>query len=226
MTEVAGRAGAGDGDSRVQEVERVFLIADVRGYTRFTCEHGDEAAARLAGRFAELARDAVEARSGRVVELRGDEALAVFESAAQAVRAARELAAACADEADVDESLPPLVGAGIDLGAARRTARGSRPPAGAARSTFGIRRPESRSGQRSRTRTRESSTRWRGARTAGRLPSPTGRTPCGFSTRSRAGRSGSRSSSAPRTRLPTSPSCRTARRSSSATTRAGSGSFP
>ena len=31
---------------------KTFLIADVRGYTRFTSERGDEAAARLATRFA------------------------------------------------------------------------------------------------------------------------------------------------------------------------------
>jgi class 3 adenylate cyclase len=33
---------------------RTFLIADIRGYTRFTLEYGDEAAARLAARFAQL----------------------------------------------------------------------------------------------------------------------------------------------------------------------------
>jgi class 3 adenylate cyclase len=60
---------------------RTFLIADVRGYTSFTAERGDEAAAKLASRFAVLTRDAVEARGGAVVELRGDEALAVFDSA-------------------------------------------------------------------------------------------------------------------------------------------------
>ena len=61
---------------------RTFLIADVRGYTRFTHEHGDAEAARLAKKFAELARDSVEARGGRVIELRGDEAFAVFSSTA------------------------------------------------------------------------------------------------------------------------------------------------
>ncbi len=60
---------------------KTFLIADVRGYTRFTHERGDEAAARLATRFAELAREAIEAVGGTLVELRGDEALAVFDSA-------------------------------------------------------------------------------------------------------------------------------------------------
>ena len=99
-------------------MERVFMIADVRGYTRFTREHGDAAAALLATRFAELAHDAVEARSGRVIELRGDEALAVFESASQAVRAAVELTAVCLDTAAEDESLPLFVGVGIDLGEA------------------------------------------------------------------------------------------------------------
>jgi class 3 adenylate cyclase len=41
-----------------------FLIADVRGYTSFTQFHGDEAAARLAAKFAEIAREGVEARGG------------------------------------------------------------------------------------------------------------------------------------------------------------------
>ena len=99
-------------------VERAFLIADVRGYTRFTREQGDAEAARLAKRFADLARDAVEARSGRVIELRGDEALAVFESCSQAVRAATELVAVCAEEAAADATLPLLVGVGVDVGEA------------------------------------------------------------------------------------------------------------
>src|SRR5262245_63089223 len=98
--------------------ERTFLIADVRGYTRFTRERGDAAAARLAQSFAGLARDAVEARGGRVIELRGDEALAVFASPAAAVRAATELVAVCAEEAAADPDLPLLVGIGIDVGEA------------------------------------------------------------------------------------------------------------
>jgi class 3 adenylate cyclase len=44
-----------------------FLIADVRGYTQFTVEHGDEAA-RLATRFAAVARHVVSAREGTVIE--------------------------------------------------------------------------------------------------------------------------------------------------------------
>ena len=55
-----------------------FLIADVRGYTRFTVEQGDEAAARLADRFAGLCEGVLGALQGQVIEVRGDEALAVF----------------------------------------------------------------------------------------------------------------------------------------------------
>jgi WD40 repeat protein/class 3 adenylate cyclase len=95
-----------------------FVIADVRGYTRFTKERGDAAAAMLAKRFADLAREAVEARGGRVLELRGDEALAVFESAEQAVRAAVEFQATCAEESEADPAFPLPVGIGIDVGEA------------------------------------------------------------------------------------------------------------
>src|SRR5581483_11308501 len=97
--------------------ERTFLIADVRGYTRYTREHGDAAAARLAGVFAEFARDAVAARGGEVIELRGDEALAVFSAPTPAVKAAVELLALCAEESEA-QGLPLLAGVGVDAGEA------------------------------------------------------------------------------------------------------------
>ena len=97
---------------------KTFLIADVRGYTRFTNERGDEAAARLATRFAELAREAIEAAGGRLVELRGDEAMAVFDSARQAIRAASEMQERFVAETVADASLPFAVGIGIDAGEA------------------------------------------------------------------------------------------------------------
>ena len=97
---------------------KTFLIADVRGYTRFTQERGDEAAARLATRFAELAREAIEAAGGTLVELRGDEALAVFESARQALRAASNLQERFVVETVADPSLPLAVGIGLDAGEA------------------------------------------------------------------------------------------------------------
>ena len=99
-------------------IDRTFVIADVRGYTRFTREHGDAAAARLASVFADLARDAVEARGGEVLELRGDEALCVFIDPAQAVRAAIEFQSLCAEEYAADPTLPLNVGIGVDAGEA------------------------------------------------------------------------------------------------------------
>jgi class 3 adenylate cyclase len=106
-----------DDSSSATEI-RTFLIADVRGYTRFTQEHGDEAGARLAARFAVVVREQVGARGGTVVELRGDEALCVFGSPRGALRCAVELQRRCADELRADPSLPLRVGIGIDAGEA------------------------------------------------------------------------------------------------------------
>ena len=97
---------------------RAFLIVDVRGYTHFTQEHGDEAAAKLASRFAEIVREQIQAREGSVVELRGDEALAVFRSPRQAIRAAVELQAGFLRATKDDPHLPLPVGIGLDAGEA------------------------------------------------------------------------------------------------------------
>jgi hypothetical protein len=83
-----------------------FLIADVRGYTSFTVEQGNEAAARLASTFAAIARAVVAARDAEVIELRGDEALAVFPSARHALYAAVELQARFREHMEVDPAKP------------------------------------------------------------------------------------------------------------------------
>jgi WD40 repeat protein/class 3 adenylate cyclase len=95
-----------------------FLIADIRGYTAFTRERGDESAAALASRFAEIVREGVEAWDGRLTELRGDEALAVFASARRALRAAVDLQDAFAHEVALDPATPLAVGMGLDAGEA------------------------------------------------------------------------------------------------------------
>ncbi len=92
---------------------RTFLIADIRGYTTYCREHGDEAGAALASRFAELVAEVVTARDGRLLELRGDEALVVFVSARKALRAAVDLQARF-----VAAALPRGVGIGLDAGEA------------------------------------------------------------------------------------------------------------
>ncbi len=104
-------------DETAEEI-RVFLVADVRGYTVFTQERGDEAAASLAATFADIAREHVQARDGSVIELRGDEALAVFRSPRQAIRAAVELQAGLLQATRTAPDLPLPVGIGLDAGEA------------------------------------------------------------------------------------------------------------
>jgi class 3 adenylate cyclase len=103
-----------DGTSGVH----TFLIADIRGYSRFTENYGDEAAAELSRAFADVVRDIVETHEGELREMRGDEALAVFGSARQAIRAAVELQDRLEDQSDSELQIPCKVGVGIDSGEA------------------------------------------------------------------------------------------------------------
>jgi YVTN family beta-propeller protein len=96
---------------------RTFLIADIRGYTAFTQRFGDERAAALARRFAVVTSAVVEL-DGTVLELRGDEALCVFISPRQALRAAAALQRRFVTETQQDPQLPLPVGIGIDIGEA------------------------------------------------------------------------------------------------------------
>ena len=97
---------------------RTFLIADVRGYTLFTQERGDEVAAKLAAKFAEITREIVQARGGTLLELRGDEALCVFSSTREAIRAAVDLQQRFVEETLGQPELPLTVGIGLDAGEA------------------------------------------------------------------------------------------------------------
>lgn len=95
-----------------------FMIADIRGYTSFTQEHGDAAAAMLAGTFASVCREVVQAHGGTLLELRGDESLCLFRSARAAVAAAVELQDDFVKRAVDDPDTPLLVGIGLDVGEA------------------------------------------------------------------------------------------------------------
>ncbi len=118
--------GQATGDGAVAASVRSFLVADIRGYTAYTAAHGDEAAARLVEHFAALVSDGVTAWSGTLVELRGDEALAAFESPRAALRAAVELQTAFSDETRTDPERPLHVGIGLDAGEAVPVADGYR----------------------------------------------------------------------------------------------------
>ena len=107
---------------------RTFLFADMRGYSRFTQEHGDDAASALAGRFADLVRETVPAFEGELLELRGDEALCVFRSARQALRASVEVERRLRTATEEMPAFPIGVGMGLDAGEAVPTQGGIAAP--------------------------------------------------------------------------------------------------
>src|SRR3954453_4085139 len=115
---------AGEHRPRASEV-RSFLIADIRGYTRYMNELGDDAGSELAAQFARTVREAMPAWDGELLELRGDEALCVFVSARRALGAAVDLQARFRRPAG-GTPLPLGVGIGLDAGEALPTEGGYR----------------------------------------------------------------------------------------------------
>lgn len=82
-----------------------FLFCDLNNFTRFTSRHGDLAAARIAGEFAEVVR-ANAGTYGYLVKELGDGALLAYSEPISAVRAWTDIVAAAREQ-----SLPPLRGA-------------------------------------------------------------------------------------------------------------------
>lgn len=93
---------------------KTFLIADVRGYTRYTQEHGDSAASALVGSFLGTTEPILRERGGELVETRGDEVVAAFDSSRSALEAAVEMQRALVS----NDAGPIPVGIGIDIGEA------------------------------------------------------------------------------------------------------------
>lgn len=109
--------GGGTPGSPAGAAVRTFLFVDIRGYTRFVVEHGDAAALRLIEKFESVTRRVLSARHGEIIGKAGDEAVAVFGSAREALQAALDLQASVEQEGKGDPSLPP-VGIGLDTGEA------------------------------------------------------------------------------------------------------------
>jgi class 3 adenylate cyclase len=126
MHKLTGRKMAPATPPALSAAIHAFLIADIRGYTAFTQRFGDNAAAQLSTRFADIARSVLERWDGRLVEVRGDEVLGVFASARQAVLAAGELHARYAEELLHHPDLPVGIGVGLDLGEAIPVGEGFR----------------------------------------------------------------------------------------------------
>lgn len=94
----------------VNEVERAFLMADLSGYTALTEAMGDAEAARVIGRYVEIAREALEPPT-RLIERVGDELLIAGDDVARTIRTAARLRAAVRQE-----PLFPAVRAGLHAG--------------------------------------------------------------------------------------------------------------
>jgi class 3 adenylate cyclase/type II secretory pathway predicted ATPase ExeA len=108
------QAGPGEQTDDIQ----VFLIADVRGYSTYTDAHYDQDAAQLSLRFAALARAAVQSHGGQVLEVRGDEVLAVFASARAALRAASAFQQQVEHASRTTPEQPVRCGIGVEAGEA------------------------------------------------------------------------------------------------------------
>jgi serine/threonine-protein kinase len=90
-----------------------FVFADIRGYTAYMREHGDEVGARMAEQFAAIVEPLARAHGGTAPRLHGDEALVIFDSTRAALRYAVDL------QQQVErDRLPCGVGIGIDAGEA------------------------------------------------------------------------------------------------------------
>jgi class 3 adenylate cyclase len=103
---------------------RGFLFADLRGYSTYTDQHGDEAARDLIRRFRALTRTEIEAHAGAEIRTEGDSFYVVFDSVADAVGAGLAIIAA-AESASMEPDAPRIrVGVGIHAGEARDGAEG------------------------------------------------------------------------------------------------------
>ncbi len=93
-----------------KEIELVFLIADLSGYTALTEAHGNVSAAEIVTRYVEVVQGVLHP-GARLVERVGDEVLIVAADAKALVRTAISLR-----EAIDQEPLFPIIHAGIHAG--------------------------------------------------------------------------------------------------------------
>ncbi|MGD2096983.1 MAG: adenylate/guanylate cyclase domain-containing protein [Desulfobacterales bacterium] len=73
-----------------QEIQHIFLIADLSGYTAMTEAHGGISAARVVKRYIEIVQECLQEGS-RLVETIGDEVIVIGDDAANLIRVALNL---------------------------------------------------------------------------------------------------------------------------------------
>ncbi len=89
------------GATTVSAGTKGFLFCDLRGYTAFIEQRGDQAAAELLATYRELVREVIAAKEGAEIRTEGDSVYVVFPAASGAVEAGLGIVAGAA------ERLPP-----------------------------------------------------------------------------------------------------------------------
>ncbi len=91
-------------------------FSDLRGFSSFTAQHGDQEAYRIARRFVELVGSEVERHEGHLLKTYGDGVMTSFENPAQAVTCAVSMQSTLCDEyCGEDDETDAIISAGIGL---------------------------------------------------------------------------------------------------------------
>jgi class 3 adenylate cyclase len=95
---------------------RSFFFCDLRGFTAFTEQHGDQEAMELVNDYRRIVRAEVARTHGTEVKTEGDSFFVVFESAHRAFDCALGVQKACAEHAVQHPDRPVRVGIGLHVG--------------------------------------------------------------------------------------------------------------
>ena len=109
-TSIARPTNAVCGSAAASDIPTAVAFVDLTGFTQLTEQHGDRTAAAVAARFADMAREVVGRRQGRLVKQLGDGVLVRYPSAVASVEATLALLDAMA------ASDLPAGHAGVDAG--------------------------------------------------------------------------------------------------------------
>lgn len=90
-------------------------FSDLRGFSSFTAQHGDEKAFQIARQFVDLVGASVDQYGGRLLKTYGDGVMTSFEDPSQAVRCAVAMQETLCDEYCGGDEEDPVISAGIGL---------------------------------------------------------------------------------------------------------------
>jgi len=90
-------------------------FSDLRGFSSFTAQHGDEKAFQIANQFVDLVGASVEQHGGRLLKTYGDGVMTSFEDPSEAVRCAVTMQKTLCDEYCGGDEGDAVISAGIGL---------------------------------------------------------------------------------------------------------------